>query len=145
MNIQEGLQALAAQDATASTCSYEEFEQRQARTAARRHAVTWGAAVSVAALGLVVAIAVSTQDIQRFAAADTLPVTVVADTPALVDLDQFEVTSDLEDHIAMLDAQLSMARAYSIPSAQLQQLESTREQLNGSLQRVSHAHSLLSL
>jgi hypothetical protein len=65
--------------------------------------------------------------------------------PALVDLGQFEITSALEDHIALLDAQISAARVYAAPPERLRQMESTRAQLNESLQRVSYAQALLSL
>jgi hypothetical protein len=62
-----------------------------------------------------------------------------------VNLDQFDLTTELEEHIAVLDAELSVARVEAAPAEQLRQLESTREQLNDSLQRVSYAHSLLNL
>jgi hypothetical protein len=53
------------------------------------------------------------------------------------------MTSELEDHIALLDAQISAARVYAAPPEQLRQLEYTRSQLNDSLQRVSYAQTLL--
>jgi Tfp pilus assembly protein PilN len=62
-----------------------------------------------------------------------------------VNLDQFDLTTELEDHIALLDAELSAARVQAAPAQQLRQMESTREQLTQSLQRVSYAHSLLNL
>jgi hypothetical protein len=65
--------------------------------------------------------------------------------PALVDLGQLALRSDLEDRIAWFDAQLSVGRVNSAPPEQLRQLESTRELLADSLQHVSYAHSLLSL
>jgi len=65
--------------------------------------------------------------------------------PALVDVGRFEVTSDLEDHIALLDAQISAARAYEAPPERVRQMEYAREQLNDSLQRVSYAQTLLGL
>jgi len=65
--------------------------------------------------------------------------------PALVDMAQFDVTSTLEDHIALLDAELSAARVQQVPDAQLRPIESAREQLSASLQRVSYAHALLNL
>ncbi len=64
--------------------------------------------------------------------------------PAVVDVGRFEVTSELEDHIALLDAQISAARIYATPPERLRQMESTRAQLNESLQRVSYAQTLLS-
>ena len=65
--------------------------------------------------------------------------------PALVDLGQLAVRSDLEDRIAWYDAQLSVGRVTSAPPEQLRQMESTRDLLADSLQHVSFAHSLLSL
>ena len=68
-----------------------------------------------------------------------------AQLPALVNLDRFDVTTELEEHIAVLDAELSAARVGTAPAEDLRELESARKQLNQSLQRVSYAHSLLSL
>ena len=62
-----------------------------------------------------------------------------------MNLDQFDVTTELQDHIALLDSQLSAARVETASVERLRQLEATREQLNSSLQRVSYAHSLLNL
>ena len=73
------------------------------------------------------------------------PESHVSEPPALVDLGQFDVTSELEDRIALLDAELSAARVQRVPVEQLRRIESTREQMNQSLQRVSYAHALLSL
>jgi uncharacterized small protein (DUF1192 family) len=67
------------------------------------------------------------------------------EVPALVDMGQFELTSELEDRIAMLDAELSAARVQRLPAEQLRRIEGTRQQMNESLQRVSYAHALLSL
>jgi hypothetical protein len=150
MNMQDRLNALAQQGAGASPWSFEEFEQRQARAVSRRRAAAWSAVGSVAALGLVVAMAVVTQRPQHLVVAQLPSVvgTAVADdayAPALVNLDQFDVTSELEEHIALLDAELSAARVYAVPAERLQQLEYTREQLSTSLQRVSYAHSLMNL
>jgi hypothetical protein len=69
----------------------------------------------------------------------------VRQLPALVNMGQFDITSTLEDHIALLDAELSAARVGKVPEVQLRPMESAREQLSASLQRVSYAHALLSL
>jgi hypothetical protein len=150
MNIQEDLRALAARGCTAPF-DFEAFERRRAVAAVRRRTAVLGAAGSIAALGLVSLVAWVTQSPQQLRMAD---VTLLAQpaigadfnaAPALIDLDQFDVTAELEDHIAVLDAELSVARVRAAPADELQRLEATRAQLNESLQRVSYAHSLLSL
>lgn len=129
---------------------FEEFERRVAVTRQRRRATLWSSAASVGTLGVVVLLALMTQVPQPDALLSaTAPQAeaAVADAPyepAVVDLGRFEVTSELEDHIALLDAQISAARVYAIPPERLRQMESTRAQLNESLQRVSYAQSLLS-
>ena len=151
MNMQEDLRALAALAAATAPFDFEKFEQRRTAAAARRRTAVLGAVGSIAALGLVSLVALMTQSPQQLRVADAaLPAHTAeaADSnavPALIDLDQFDVTTELEDHIAVLDAQLSVARVRAAPADQLQRLESTRAQLNESLQRVSYAHSLLSL
>jgi hypothetical protein len=155
MNMQDRLQSLAAPDA-APPWNFDEFEQRSARAVARQRGALWSAAGSVAVLGLVLTLALITQPAQQveIGARSSVEVEQVqqqsgeqqrSGAPALVDMSQFDVTSDLEDHIALIDAELSVARVYAAPVEQLRQMESTREQLNQSLQRVSYAHSLLSL
>ncbi len=150
MNTQEELRSLAARGASAAPFDFEVFEQRRAAAIGRRRSTLLGAAGTIAALGLVSLAALVTQSPpQQWMTAAPLPAqTTTADSsaaPALIDLDQFDVTTELEDHIAVLDAQLSVARVQAAPVEQLQRLESTRAQLNESLQRVSYAHSLLSL
>jgi hypothetical protein len=153
MSLQEGLQTLAARD-EAAPFGFEMFEQRRARATARRRAVLWGSALSVVMLAMVGVIALLTQpdvthpllaamprEVQAAAAAELRS----PEPPALVDLGQFDVTSELEDRIALLDAELSVARVERVPPEQLRRIESTREQMNQSLQRVSYAHALLSL
>jgi hypothetical protein len=151
MSTHENLRQLAARDAGAAPFDFDVFEQRRAAAVARRRTSIASAVASVAVLGLVSVIALLTQSpaasrlagevapLVRPAAAATVA------APALIDLDQFDLTVELEDHIAALDDQLSAARQQAVPAARLQQLESTREQLNNSLQRVSYAHSLMSL
>jgi hypothetical protein len=150
MNMQESLRTLAAVDAPAAPYGFEAFEQRRTLAAVRRRNTWLGAAGSIAALGVVSILALVTQAPPQLQLAETIPVEVVAATgsaelPALVNLDQFDLTTELEDHIAVLDAELSMARVAAAPFEELRQLESTRRQLNDSLQRVSYAHSLLNL
>jgi hypothetical protein len=141
MNLQDRLRSLRDHDA-AQHWSFDEFENRRAQSSNQKRRVVRGAVGSFAVLCLVV-ISVMLS-LPR-------PVEVVVDmnkqqsAPALVDLGQFDVTSELEDHIAMLDAELSLARVGVTRVDQLQQMESVRDRLNDSLQRVSYAHSLLSL
>jgi hypothetical protein len=134
---------------------FDEFQRRSMRASAGRRSWAFSAVASVAVLGLVVTLALVTQTrglTGTYAIADSAPATdsgqVDADPdaqPALVDLGQLALRSDLEDRIAWYDAQLSVGRVNSAPPEQLRQLESTRELLANSLQHVSYAHSLLSL
>ena len=135
---------------------FEEFQRRALRAAAESRSYAWSAAASVAVLGLVVTLAVVTQRsglTNTYAISDYLPAIQSAELvaapvdaePALVDLSQLELQGEMEDRIAWFDAQLSVGRVASIPSTELQQLESAREQLADSLQHVSYAHSLLNL
>jgi len=132
---------------------FEEFQRRSVRAAAGRRSWAFSAVASVAVLGLVVTLAVVTQRSgMTYAVSSPLPVMDEARgagpddaQPALVDLGQLALRSDLEDRIAWYDAQLSVGRVSSAPPEQLRQLESTRELLADSLQKVSYAHSLLSL
>ncbi len=154
MSMQENLRTLAAVDAPVAPYGFEAFEQRRTLAAVQRRNTWLGAAGSIAALGVVSILALVTQAPPQLPPqlqmAETGPVEFTAATdsselPALVNLDQFDLTTELEDHIAVLDAELSMARVEAAPAEQLRQLESTRRQLNESLQRVSYAHSLLNL
>jgi hypothetical protein len=153
MSVQDGLRDLAARQ-DAAPFSFEMFEQHRARATARRRAALWGSALSVAVLAMVGLIALVTQPrVSREALLVVAPESTFApqvelapiEQPALVDMSQFDVTSELEDHIALLDAELSAARVQRLPTEQLRRIESTREQMNESLQRVSYAHALLSL
>lgn len=148
-NREQAIRELAAADIPAPF-GFAEFERRRALAARRRHASAWGAA---SAVGLLVAVG-----LLGWMMEPSRPATVVSTgaveapraehpvahwEPALVDLAQFDVTSELEDHIALLDAQISAARVYAAPAEQLRALERTRAQLNDSLQRVSYAQNLL--
>jgi hypothetical protein len=139
-------------DATpAPPFAFEEFERRRATAQGRQRATVWSIAASVAVLGLVGMLALMTQPELPAAVVFTAPPAAEAaqpagpHQPALVDLGQFEITSALEDHIALLDAQISAAHVYAAPPERLRQMESARAQLNESLQRVSYAQALLSL
>jgi hypothetical protein len=150
MSMQENLRTLAAVDVPAAPYVFESFEQRRTLASVRRRNTWLGAAGSIAALGFVSIVALVTQSPAQLQLAETMPAEITAaagsaELPALVNLDQFDLTTELEDHIAVLDAELSMARVAAAPVEQLRQLESTRQQLNDSLQRVSYAHSLLEL
>jgi hypothetical protein len=154
MSVQEGLRVLDARQVEQAPWSYEHFEQRRMRTAGQRRAAVWSAALSVAALVLVSGVALLTQTDDAAYLVSTAPhaaqAAEIADSvqpelPALVDMAQFDITSTLEDHIALLDAELSAARVRQVPDEQLRPIESAREQLSASLQRVSYAHALLNL
>jgi hypothetical protein len=130
---------------------FEEFERRAASAARRRRATVWSSAASIGTLGVVGLLALMTQVEEPAAVVFSGPPPVEAAVagdvpyePAVVDVGRFEVTSDLQDHIALLDAQISAARIYAAPPERLRQMESTRAQLNESLQRVSYAQALLS-
>ncbi len=148
--MQDNLRALAQTEIPAAPFGFDEFEQRRARAAARRRTALLSTAGSIAALGVVSIMALVTQPPLQLHA-DAVPVVQAAlapasaELPALVNLDQFDATTELEDRIAVIDAELSAARVTAAPAARLRQLEHTRTQLNESLQRVTYAHSLLSL
>ena len=150
MSIQENLRTLAANEGSDAPFGFEAFERRRAMVGVRRRATYISAAGSVAALAFVSVMALVTQAPSQLQLAEAVPLAVPVSAPeeqqpALVNLDQFDVTAELEEHIAVLDARLSAARVEAAPAEQLRQLESTRTQLNQSLQRVSYAHSLLAL
>jgi hypothetical protein len=147
MNMQENLRVLASRETPVAPFGFEAFEQRRAMAAARRRAALVSTTAAVFALAFVSVMALVTQRPPQ--QQPDAPPQVVAvsseEMPALVNLDQFDVTAELEEHIAVLDAELSVARVQAAPAEELRQLESTRAQLRDSLQRVSYAHSLLSL
>jgi len=151
MNRDTDLRRLAAGDNAAPPFGFDEFLRRRAAIGQRRRAVTGSAAGSVLVLGAVALLALLTQHPEPSAiAARALPLPAAstaarhdAEQPALVDLGQFALTSDLEDHIAVLDAQISAARVHAASPERLRQLEHARAQLDDSLQRVSYAQTLL--
>lgn len=156
MSLQDGLRALEARPAPRAPWDFDQFERRRVRAARQRRAAVWSAALSVVALALVSGLAILTQPADtliRMASDSAASVPAVATdvddrvemVPALVDMGQFDLTSALEDHIALLDDELSAARVQQVPEAQLRPIESAREQLSASLQRVNYAHALLSL
>lgn len=151
------LQALASREQAPPPYGYEEFDLRGRRARTRRASVRRGLAASLAVVGVAVLLAITTQRLRPEAAAVAdveavarptaapLPQVVDGSEPALVDLGQFALRSELEDRIAWFDMQLSAGRAYAAPAEQLQEMEATRNRLEQSLQRVSYAHSLMSL
>jgi hypothetical protein len=144
MNQPISLRDLAASDTVKPPYGFAEFEQRRGATESRRRTGMWSAAASMAVVGLVPAVALLTQ-----APEPTVRVSgstaEVPYQPALVNVGQFELTSELEDHIALLDAQISEARVYAAPPERLRQMEATRAELTDSLRRVSYAQTLLGL
>lgn len=152
MNIRNtlDLRTLAA-TADAPPFGFEEFERRRARVRYQGRAAGWSAAAALGVLTVVPVVAVLTRpapDAQLIAPPpdSVLPVAeVFRQPPALVDMDRFAVTSELEDYIALLDAQISAARLQPLPAEEIRRLESTRRQLDESLQQVAHAHALLDL
>lgn len=130
---------------------FEQFEQRRAAARHRSRVAGWSAAAALGVLALVPALAVLTQPepaaqvIGRPASELPSLADVFQQPPALVDMGRFAMTSELEDYIALLDAQISAARASSLPQEQVQQLESTRAQLHDSLRSVAEAYALLDL
>lgn len=147
MNTSLRLRDLAAGGRIEPPYGFEEFRHRRAAAASRRRAASWGIAASLCVLGLVAVLALVTQPPESTAMVRVTPPPAPAAEapyqPALVDVGRFEITSELEDHIALLDAQISAARVYAASPAQLRQMEDAREQLNDSLQRVSYAQTLL--
>lgn len=130
---------------------FEDFEQRRAAVRHRRRAAGWSAAAAVGVLALVPAVALLTQPqpaarVIAPAAGEVMPLAdVFRQPPALVDMERFAVTSELEDYIALLDAQISAARLAPVPHEDLRRLETARAALDDSLQRVARAHELLDL
>lgn len=147
MNIQENLRTLAAAEPATAPFGFDEFMQRQVAARARRRTAVLSVAGSIAVLGVVSIMALVTQTSPQLAEVQMVQLVAPAEEemPALVNLDQFDQTSELEDHIALLDAELSVARVRAASTQQLRQMESAREQLNQSLQRVTYAHALLNL
>lgn len=137
--------------APAAPYDFDEFDRRRGAAQYRRSVATWSASGAVAALAMVSVLALLSQAPEPAAIVGSPPSVQVplappgAEVPALVNLEQFELTSQIEDHIAVLDAEISAARVEAVPADQLRRLEATREELNLSLQRVSYAHTLLSL
>jgi hypothetical protein len=130
---------------------FDEFERRRARARHQGRVAAWSATAAIGVLTLVPVVAVLTQpdpDAQviqpRITDARTAA-EILAAPPALVDLDRFAMTSELEDHIALLDAQISATLLRPVAAEELRRMESTRAQLSDSLQQVSHAHALLDL
>jgi hypothetical protein len=144
------LRVLAA-DAAAAPFDFETFEQRRQRARDRGRVAGWSAAAALGVLTAVPVVALLTQPepaaivLGPPAGAMTPAAEMFQQPPALVDMDRFALTSELEDHIAMLDAEISVARLTPVAPEQLRRMEATRAQLNESLVRVAYAHALLDL
>jgi hypothetical protein len=130
---------------------FEEFERRRAQVRHRVRAAGWSATAAIGVLAIVPVLAVITQPepAARIIAAPASQVVPLADVfsqpPALVDMGRFAITSELEDHIAVLDAEITAARLTPVSREQIRRMETAREELNDSLQRVNYAHALLDL
>ncbi|MET0282113.1 MAG: hypothetical protein ABW278_13460 [Steroidobacteraceae bacterium] len=145
MNAPVDLRQLEVEPPAGAPYGFGEFERRRELGLRRRRATAWSVAGSVGVLGLVAVLALVTQAPQPAAQLTAAAVQARDAQPALLDLGQFDLTSELQDHIALLDAEISAARVGTTAPGQLRELESTRAELNDSLQRVSYAHSLLGL
>jgi hypothetical protein len=130
---------------------FDEFERRRAQVRHRSRAAGWSATAAIGVLAIVPVVAVITQPapaarVLGAPAGEVLPVAeVFRQPPALVDMGRFAVTSELEDQIALLDAEISAARLSPVSREQVRQMETTREQISDSLRSVSYAHALLEL
>lgn len=130
---------------------FDAFEARRARARHWHRAAGWSAIGAIGVLAAVPVLALLTRPepnarvMSQPAAARPAAAEVFLQSPALVDMDRFALTSELEDHIAVLDAEISAARLRPVSPADLKRMESAREQLNSSLQRVNYAHALLDL
>lgn len=144
------LRALAAAG-SAAPFDFATFELRRAQARHRGRVAGWSAVTALAVLTAVPVVALLTQPEPAAFVLGPPPgaITPAADMfqqpPALVDMDRFALTSELEDHIALLDAEISVARLTPVAPEQLRRMEATRAQLNESLVRVSYAHALLDL
>jgi hypothetical protein len=144
------MRALAA-PAAAAPFDFDEFERRRAQLRHRARAAGWSASAALGVLAVVPVLAVLTQQepaasvIAPPVGTVTRPAAEIFTQPALVDMERFALTSELEDHIALLDAEISAARLRPVSRDELGRMESTRAQLNDSLQRVNYAHALLDM
>lgn len=144
------LDALTVRHPTAPF-SFNQFEQRRALIRHRSRTAGWSAAAALGLLAVVPVIAVITQpqpaaQVLAPPASQMRPLAdVFQQPPALVDMGRFALTSEMEDYIALLDAEISAARLMPVPREELQRMEAARARLNDSLQRVAHAHAMLDL
>jgi hypothetical protein len=130
---------------------FDEFERRRAQVRHRTRAAGWSATAAIGVLAIVPVVAVVTQPapaarVIAAPASELVPVAeVFRQPPALVDMGRFVVTSELEDHIAMLDAGISAARLSPVSGEEIRRMEAAREQISDSLRSVNYAHALLEL
>jgi len=130
--------------------AFEEFERRRALARHRTRQASLSAVAALGVLAMVPLVAVLTQGqpaamVLEQATVRPSSAEVFQQAPALVDMARFALTSELEDHIAPLDAEISAARLRPVAAEELQRMERARRQLNDSLQRVNYAHALLDL
>lgn len=130
---------------------FDEFERRRDRRRHTSQAARWSAA---AVLGVVVAVPLAAVLTQGEPATTLLPAASVAtpvptapfsQAPALIDMERFAVTSEIEDHIALLDDEISAARLRPVSQEDIRQMERARRELDESLRGVAQAHALLDL
>src|SRR5690606_6506267 len=144
------LRSLAAVE-PAPPFGFEQFEQRRAVARHRSRVAGWSVATALGVLAIVPVVALVTQprpaaQVIAPPAGQVMPLAeVFRQPPALVDMERFAITSELEDYIALLDAQISAARLSAVPREELNRLESTRARLRDSLLSGSQAHALLDL
>jgi len=130
---------------------FETFELRRQSARRRTRTAGWSAAAALGLMAAVPLVAVLTQHepaalvLSPPASAVTPVADVFLQPPALVDMDRFALTSELEDHIALLDAEISAARLTPLPPERVRRMELARSELSDSLQRVTGAHALLDL
>lgn len=135
----------------AAPFDFDCFEQRRAAARHRSRTTGWSAAAALGVLAAVPVLAVLTSPepaarVIAMPAGDTRPfIEVFEQPPALVEMDRFAFTSELEDRIALLDAEISAARLTPVPGEELRRMEVARAQLSESLYSVAQAHALLDL
>lgn len=144
------LRALA-EGAASAPFDFATFEHRRRLSRLRGRTAGWSAAAALGVLTAVPLLAVLTQQepaaqVMAPPASTVIPsIERFQQPPALVDMSRFAVTSELEDYIAMLDAEISAARLTPVAPERLRRMETARSELTDSLQRVTYAHALLDL
>jgi hypothetical protein len=142
------LRDLAARDAVSAAAPYD-FGEFTRRAAARRDAAAPGATrralrfvAMVAPLALLLSIAGVEHHGVETDASDALAA-AVAPEPALVRVGATGRVNDLEDRIAWFDSMISEAPVAGLSAEDRAALQSSRDALANSLQRVRYAQALL--